>query len=201
MPEPSILSERVELKVSDGAAMAAYVARPRGQGPHAAMIVLQEAFGVNSHIRSIAERLARQGFVSIAPELFHRTGPGFEGDYANFQPALQHVRAVTTEGAEADLRAAFEWLAKAPEVTAEAIHVIGFCMGGRVCFLANSILPVKSAVSYSGGGIAPELLPRATALKAPMLFFLGRRGQAHPARAAPRRRGCAECRRQIVYQR
>lgn len=178
MSEPDILNERVELKVSDGTAMAGYVARPHDHGPHAGIIVLQEAFGVNSHIRHVAERLAQEGFVSIAPELFHRTAHGFEGDYMNFQPAMPHIRAMTAEGTEADLRAVFDWLRQAPGVS--AIHSMGFCMGGRVSFLANSILPLQSAVSYYGGGIAPELLPRAAALKAPMLFFWGGRDKHIP---------------------
>ncbi len=180
--------------------MDAHVARPNHPGRRAGMMVFQEAFGVNSHIRKVAGRLAAEGFVSIAPELFHRTAPGFEGDYANFQPAMQHIRAMTLEGIEADVRAAFEWLAQTPDVQANMIHAVGFCMGGRVAFLANSILPLNKAISYYGGGIAPDLLPRVAAIKAPMLFFWGGRGQAHPERTAPSGRGCADRCRQAVYQ-
>ena len=98
--EQPIVRAKVELKVSDGSEMSAYVARPERQGRHAAVMVLQEAYGVNSHIRDVSDRLAREGFMAIAPELFHRSAPGFEGDYGNFAAAMPHVKAVTPEDAE-----------------------------------------------------------------------------------------------------
>ncbi len=96
--EQAIVRERVELKVADGTKMAAYVARPQEEGPHSGVIVLQEAFGVNSHIRDVTERFAREGYVAIAPELFHRTAPGFEGRYDNFASVVPHMKAVTHGG-------------------------------------------------------------------------------------------------------
>ena len=107
--EQAIVRERVELKVADGTKMAAYVARPQEEG-HSGVIVLQEAFGVNSHIRDVTERLAREGYVAIAPELFHRTAPGFEGRYDNFASVVPHMKAVTMEAAEQDLQASYAWL-------------------------------------------------------------------------------------------
>ena len=74
-----IRSEYVELKVSDGTTMQAWTARPTDSGSLPGLLVFQEAFGVNGHIRDITQRFAREGFIAIAPELFHRTGPGFEG--------------------------------------------------------------------------------------------------------------------------
>jgi carboxymethylenebutenolidase len=102
MSESEIRTENIELKV-DGA-MGAYVARPAGGGPHPGLIVFQEAFGVNGHIRNVTERFAKQGYVAIAPELFHRTAaPGWEGDYKNFPSVMPHMQAVTNERAEADM--------------------------------------------------------------------------------------------------
>ena len=92
---PDPVREKVELEVADGTRMTAYAVRPEGPGPHAGMIVLQEAFGVNSHIRNVADRLAQAGFAAVAPELFHRTAPGFEGSYKDFPSVLPHARAVT----------------------------------------------------------------------------------------------------------
>jgi len=86
--------------------MRAFVARPDGAGPHPGIVVFQEAFGVNSHIRDVTARFAREGFVAIAPELFHRTASGFEGDYADFASVMPHFKAITTEGMAADARAA-----------------------------------------------------------------------------------------------
>jgi len=78
-----IRMEWVTLQVGDGTTMRAYTARP-ASGAHAGLFVLQEAFGVNEHIRDVTERWGRVGYVAIAPELFHRTGPGFEGSYDDF---------------------------------------------------------------------------------------------------------------------
>ena len=169
----TIQSENVTLKVSDGSSMNAYVATPAAGGKAAGLLVFQEAFGVNAHIRDVAERFAKLGYVAIAPELFHRTAPGFEGDYANFPGVMPHLQALTPDGIIADARAAFDWLQANPRVLPNATACIGFCMGGRASYLANAGLPLKAAVSFYGGGIVPALLPRAADQHAPILFFWG----------------------------
>lgn len=165
--------EKVTVKVGDGTEMAAYVARPKQGKQQPGVIVLQEAFGVNSHIRDVADRLAAEGYAAIAPELFHRTAPGFEGDYSNFPAVAPHMRAVTPQTAEADLHAAHAWLQAAPHVESEKIYCVGFCMGGRVSYLANAALPLRAAASFYGGGIAADLLDRAPKLHGPMLLIWG----------------------------
>jgi carboxymethylenebutenolidase len=166
--------ERIELQVSDGTQMSAYIARPASAGPHPGIMVFQEAFGVNSHIRNVAGRLAALGYVAIAPELFHRTAPaGFEGDYTNFPSVMPHYQALTNQALEADVRASFEWLHANSGVKPDSISCVGFCMGGRTSFLANSIVPLRAAVSFYGGGIAPGLLDRAAKLHAPSLLIWG----------------------------
>ncbi len=172
MPESRIVQERVELSVSDGTRMSAYVARPGDRDARSGIIVLQEAFGVNSHIRNVADRFAREGYLAVAPELFHRTAPGFEGDYNNFPSVAPHMKAMTVPGAEADLRAAYEWLLS-QKLAKQKIFSVGFCMGGRMSYLANSILPLEKAGSFYGGGIAPDFLDRAPNLHGRMLFFWG----------------------------
>jgi carboxymethylenebutenolidase len=164
----------VRLQVSDGTQMNAYIARPKEGKPHPGLLVFQEAFGVNAHIRDVTSRFAVQGFVAIAPELFHRTAPpGFEGSYSDFASVTPHMKAMTNEGAIADCRAAFDWVRVQTDVSSNDISSIGYCMGGRISFLANSVLPLKRAVSYYGGNIAPALLDRAALLHGPMLFFWG----------------------------
>jgi carboxymethylenebutenolidase len=170
----AILKEKVELAVSDGTRMAAYVARPEASGPHPGLLLFQEAFGVNHHIRSMSDRFAGEGYVVIAPELFHRTAPpGFEGSYTDFPSLKSHYEAVTTETAEADLRSAYEWLRSNAKIKGNEISSVGFCMGGRVSFLANSVVPLRSAVSFYGGGIASGLLDRVAKLQAPSLLIWG----------------------------
>src|SRR5271169_3662732 len=94
-------TEYVTLSVGDGTAMRAYVARPGAGQPSAAMLVFQEAFGVNPHIKDVAGRFARQGYLAIAPELFHRTAPGLEAAYTDFPAIMPHLQALTDKGLEA----------------------------------------------------------------------------------------------------
>jgi carboxymethylenebutenolidase len=169
----TVRTENVALQVADGTKMNAFVATPADGGKLPGLLVFQEAYGVNAHIRDVTQRFAKQGYVAIAPELFHRTGPGFEGTYDNFPAAMPHMQALTPEGLINDVKAAFDWLQKSPRVLANCTGSVGFCMGGRVSFLANSTVPVKAAISFYGGGIAPALLPRAPQVHAPMLFFWG----------------------------
>ena len=172
-PHFPLHQEKIELKVADGSMMAAYSTHPVDGKQHPGIIVVQEAFGVNSHIRKVADRLAQEGFAAIAPELFHRTAPGFVGNYNDFPSVMLHVQAVTEVTAEADLNATCDWLRAQANVKPGELFSVGFCMGGKVSFLANALLPLRAAVSFYGGGIAPGLLHRASALHAPMLLFWG----------------------------
>ena len=163
----------VTFPVADGTEMRAYVALPGSTGPVPGIILLQEVFGVNHHIRSVADRLAAAGYAVVAPELFHRTAaPGLEIDYSDFPSAAPHFQAITVESLTADLRAAHAWLTAQPLVKTDKIGSIGFCLGGRVSFLANAVLPLTAAVSYYGGG-TQLLKDRARDLHATHLFFWG----------------------------
>jgi carboxymethylenebutenolidase len=158
--------------------MRAYVVRPRIRVPRAGMLVYQEAFGVNAHIRDVTERFAGEGYTAVAPELFHRTAAGFEGGYDKFDAVMPHIRALTDQGIEADVRAAYGWLRAGLESEERPIACVGFCMGGRVSFHTNALLPLDAAISFYGGGIAPNpmgpgLLGRAGDLHAPQLLFWG----------------------------
>jgi len=173
-----IQTEWITLNVADGTTMRAYVARPQDTTQHPGLLVFQEAFGVNGHIRDVTERLAREGYIALAPELFHRTAPDFESAYGNFEAAMPHVRALTEQNLEADVRSAYEWLHADLGTQGQQIACIGFCMGGRVTFLTNAVVPVSAAISFYGGGIAPSpfgpgLLSRAGDLHAPQLLFWG----------------------------
>ena len=169
-------TEFVTLPVSDGTSMRAYVAHPAGN-PRAGLIVFQEAFGVNPHIRDVTERFAAQGYLAIAPELFHRTAPGFECGYTEFSNvALPQMQKLTDAGLTADIRAAFDWVQSGTKNLPTA--AIGYCMGGRTACQAALTVPLACAVSYYGGGIAPspmfpDLIGRLNDAKAPVMFFWG----------------------------
>jgi carboxymethylenebutenolidase len=168
-------SQRLELSVPGAPVMSAYLARPTVTGRSPGLLLFQEAYGVNGHMRRVADRLAEQGYVTLAPELYHRTAPGFAGAYGDFAAVRPHLDALTTEGLEADATAAYRWLANDGGTDPARIGAIGFCMGGRAAYVANAALPLAAAVSFYGGGIAPGLLDRATRLHGPMLLFWGGR--------------------------
>jgi carboxymethylenebutenolidase len=169
-----VVSQRISLSVSDGTSMDAYLARPKGDGPYPGLLLFQEAFGVNTHIRDVAGRFARAGLVVISPELYHRTAAaGFEVAYDNFAAAAPHLKAIAPETLKFDIRAAYDWLRGQSFVRADRIASVGFCLGGRVSFLACATIPIQAGVSFYGGGIAPALLDEIPNLRATMLFFWG----------------------------
>ena len=175
----ALSTEYVTLSAGDGTSLRAYVAHP-AEKPRAGLIVFQEAFGVNAHIRDVTERFARQGYLAISPDLFHRTAPGFESGYEDFPAVLPHLGALTDAGLEADIRAAFGWLQGGGDSKGFPIGAVGYCMGGRTACLAALTVPLACSISYYGGGIAPNprgagLLDRLKDLRAPMLFFWGGR--------------------------
>lgn len=162
----------IPLDVDDGTTMQAFVVRSAA-GRKPGLILFQEAYGVNAHIRDVAARFAAQGFVVIAPELYHRTGTHVEGPYGDFAALGPHFNAVNSDTIAGDSRAAHTWLTDQPDVDGKHIATIGYCMGGRAAFVANLELPLSAAVTYYGGGIAPQLLDRVHELHAPHLFCWG----------------------------
>jgi carboxymethylenebutenolidase len=185
-----ISTEWVNLQVSDGTTMRGYVAWPTGVRASACMIVFQEAFGVNAHIRDVTERFAGAGYIAIAPELYHRTaGPGFETGYTGFpQSVTPHFQSLKDDQLAADIQAAYDHVKKTGDGL--PIAAVGYCVGGRITTLASMTVPLMCAIAYYGGGVAsggmfPALTPRFSEIKSPMLFFWG--GQdAHIGPAAVR---------------
>jgi len=161
----------------DGTSLPLYVARPDRPGPHAGVIVIQEIFGVNAHIRDVTNRFARAGYTAVAPVIFHRTDPTFEGSYTDHQAAMPHAQALTPESLSADLRAAYAWLTSPDLGQATAVASVGYCLGGRTSFLAATVTPLTAAVSYYGGRMALE---RAGDVACPMLFFWGGKDKGIP---------------------
>ena len=188
-------TETVDLAVADGSQMNAYVARPEGDAGKG-IIVLQEAFGVNDYIRRIADRFAgasdrasseevprpagRGSFLAIAPELFHRTQPGFDADYEKREGVSEAMSALTEEGQKADMQAAYDWLV-AQGVPSDKIVAIGFCMGGRAAYLANASLPLAASVSFYGGGIVSLLYAKPSDMHGPQLLVWGGQDAHIPA--------------------
>ena len=134
--------------------------------------MVQEAFGLNDHIKGVARRLAGEGYVTLAPDLFHRGGPGRFAPYDDLPQAITMMRDLTDQGIVEDISAAVGALEKQPAIRADRIGITGFCMGGRVSYLAACALPdkIRAAVPFYGGGIP---IDRTATLKAPVLAFFG----------------------------
>lgn len=170
----------VQLKISDGTQMQAFVAKPEGS-PKAGVMVFQEAFGVNGHIKEVTRRVAREGYLAIAPELFHRTlVPGGEIAYPtnnDFSAIMPHFNAITKDATLADTQAAYYWLKD--ELKSDKIGCVGFCMGGSTSFTANSHLPLKAAVSFYGSRIM-QSFEQAPEQKGPLMLLWGGKDQSSP---------------------
>ncbi len=168
---PEITSQYVELAVEDGTIMRAWSALPKDGAAKAGLMVFQEAFGVNSHIREVTERFAKLGYAALAPELYHRVAPGFEGRYDDLASVMPIAKQTTTAGLQSDVRASHRFL---QERCGDRVGCVGFCMGGRVSFLANTTVPLRAAISYYGAATG-EMLALAGKSSGPMLFYWGGR--------------------------
>jgi carboxymethylenebutenolidase len=145
------MGEHVKLHASDGHEFDAYVARPAGQ-PIAGLVVVQEAFGVNSHIRSVTDGWANDGFLAVAPALFDRVQRGVELTYSqeDLRKGSGLIRQGSSEDRVKDMASALEYARKA---TGKKVGVIGYCLGGSMAWLAAARLNPDVAVGYYGGNI------------------------------------------------
>jgi carboxymethylenebutenolidase len=145
------MSETVKLKSADGHELDAYVARPSGE-PIAGLVVIQEIFGVNKHIRSIADGYAHDGFLAVAPALFDRIERGVELAYdgPDAQKGVALLQRLDNAKALEDVAAALEFARKQ---TRKKSGVIGYCLGGLLAWLSASRLHPDTAVGYYAGRI------------------------------------------------
>jgi carboxymethylenebutenolidase len=151
-----IRSERVEIRLAEGGTMGAFLARPAQGGPHPGVLVFMEIFGINGHIRDVTERVASEGYVALAPDYFHRTGPGIELGYddAGMAEGMKHLGQLQAEQMVSDARAALGWLRERPEVRGPKVGAMGFCIGGHMTYLAACETDLAAAASFYGGGVA-----------------------------------------------
>jgi len=134
----------------------AYLAEPSRPGRFGAVVVLQEVFGVNSHIREVTERLAGAGYVAIAPHLYHRQAPRFEVGYGpdDLELGRRYKQGTKADELLLDVQGAIAYLYGKANVMAEGVGCIGFCFGGHVAYLAATLPEVKATASFYGAGIA-----------------------------------------------
>jgi carboxymethylenebutenolidase len=155
--------------------MTAFVCAPEGDAPKPGVLLLMEAFGLTSHIRDVARRIAGEGYVVVAPDLYHREPGQRTFAYEEVEEAMAVMyRLDLAGGLERDLRAALAYLKARPDVRAERIGVTGFCLGGGVTFFCAVALSDQIAAAAGFYGMVPnEWLERVDAIDVPLLLFFG----------------------------
>ena len=171
MPEST-----VTLSTPDGD-MECFEATPEADA-RGAVIVIQEAFGVNDHIKDVTRRFAKAGFHAVAPALFHRAGGGV-ADYGDFEKLMKLFDGVTDDATLMDIDATVEHL-RSRDFADQQMGIVGFCWGGRVTFLVSARRAIGAGVGFYGGGIAGDsplgfkgLLDEAANLQTPWLGLFG----------------------------
>jgi carboxymethylenebutenolidase len=150
---------------------------PEGEA-RGAVIVVQEAFGVNGHIRDVTGRFASAGYHAVAPALFHRAGGG-TADYGDFAAVIPLFEGVTDESVLVDVDAAIERL-HGVGFSDASIGIVGFCFGGRAAFLVSARRALGAGVGFYGSGIVSKgalpfeaLIDEASTLRTPWLGLFG----------------------------
>jgi carboxymethylenebutenolidase len=173
----------LELDTADGP-MPVYEARPDAKAK-GAVIVIQEAFGVNDHIEDVTRRFADAGYHAVAPHLFHRSGGGTApyGDFSKVIPLYEHL---DDNGIVVDLDATLVHLRQAGWAD-DQVGIVGFCFGGRVTFLGALRRRLGAGVGFYGGGIVtqrfpqfPPLVGEAAKLQTPWLGLFGEQDESIP---------------------
>jgi carboxymethylenebutenolidase len=175
----SITSRWIDLKAADGGTFQGYLALPTGgKGP--AILLLQEIFGVNAHIRSIADAYAADGYVVLAPDVFWRSEPHVELGYdaAGLERGVALMQGTPMPTFVSDLGATVAAFRAMPEVTGK-IAAIGYCFGGLLAYQAAANAGVDGAVAYYGGGIQNHL-DVASKVTVPMMFHYGEKDDHIP---------------------
>jgi carboxymethylenebutenolidase len=166
------MGQFTELKAADGQAIPAYVAQPKSQ-PKGGIVVIQEIFGVNSHIRAVADGYAEQGYLAVAPAIFHRVKPNVELGYEQDDMAAGMALKTATEalpspGVMQDIQVAIQHASQAGKV-----GIVGYCYGGLLTWRAACTLTgLSAAAPYYGGGVTtPDEIARRP--KCPVLAHFG----------------------------
>ena len=153
-----------------------------------AIIVLQEAFGVNANIRQICEKFAKDGYFAVAPELFHRIGKGIEVPYSNIPEIMKILGSLLTDELAEDLQVTFQYLKSQQEISVSKIGTIGFCMGGFTAILGACRQPLDFAISCYGGGISNHrpgigftpIIEEFNGIHCPVFLLYGEKDQSIP---------------------
>jgi carboxymethylenebutenolidase len=174
------MSEWVKLTASDGTELDAYVVRPKGE-PKAALVVVQEIFGVNKNIQLTADEWANHGFLVIAPQMFDRFEKGVDLGYdkAGWAEAVRLMSQFAPDFAPQalDVEAAIDWLRNE---TDKSVGVVGYCFGGTMAWISACRLKIEAAVGYYGGAIVKFASEKP---QCPVMLHFGAKDDHIPAEA------------------
>lgn len=151
---PEITTSTVNVS-SQGQKIPAYLAHPIESQDCPVVVVIQEVFGVNDHIRDVTERIAREGYIAIAPHIYHRQAPGFEVGYgeADLEQGRKYKNGTQADELLSDIQGAIEYTRQNFESVPTAVGCIGFCFGGHVAYLAATLPAMRAIASFYGAGI------------------------------------------------
>jgi len=168
----------IELKAADGHAFGAYRCEPSGK-PRGGLVVIQEIFGVNSHIRAVADSYAADGYLVVAPAIFDRAKRNYETGYTqpDIDAGVAIMMGLKWENTLADIAAAVD-----NAKTAGKVGIVGYCFGGAAAWMAASrVSGLACAVPYYGGGIPNQIGEQP---KCPVMFHWGEKDHSIPLEAA-----------------
>lgn len=154
MSGAEIKTEQVKIENQD-VLIDAYLAYPQTGESFPAVIVVQEIFGVNDHIRDVTRRVAKEGYVAIAPAIYQRQAPGFTAGYTpeDIQIGKKYKSMTVASEIISDIQATIKYLYSLPQVQAIGVGTVGFCFGGHVTYLAATLPEIKATASFYGAGI------------------------------------------------
>jgi len=190
-------SQWIPIKAEDGQYEAYLSLPPAGKGP--GLVLFQEIFGVNQHIRAVADQYALDGFVVLAPDVFWRQAPRVELGYAGAD--MDRARALMTGITPAQLLADIGTTVKALRARGEVsgkVGAFGYCMGGRLAYFAAATAGVDAASCFYGGGIHDNL-DKAAGITCPIQFHYGERDKVIPPAAVEKVKAAMAGKRAEVF--
>lgn len=169
-------------------AMPVYTAAPEKKDHCPVIIVIQEVFGVNHHIQDICRRFAKEGYLALAPEIFHRKGQHITAPYGEREAIMPLLGMLTNEDLVSDIRDVISFLPELPNADTAKVFTVGFCVGGFASLLAATELPLQGAVSFYGAGLVrpreglklSPFVEKLSASKCPLLLFFGEQDASIP---------------------
>lgn len=175
------MSQTITIQAHDGGSFDAYVARPAGAGPHPAVVVIQEIFGINDVMRGICDNLAKEGYVAVCPDLFWRQEPGIQltdKTEADWKRAFELFNGFNVDLGVEDLKATLA-AARTLDGTNGKAGTIGYCLGGKLAFLMATRSDADANVSYYGVGL-DEMLGEAGNISKPTLLHIAEKDKFVP---------------------